>query len=71
MKFKSLSAGKSAFARRKRRPKVASDVWVADGWTLEQMVWFQSEREAACKEPGAFIEVPEGKQPPTFIQRKP
>jgi hypothetical protein len=69
MKFKSLSAGKAAFARRKR--KVTRMVF-GSNWTQDEMQEFHDKWDASLRtNPCALIMLPAGKQPPSFIQRKP
>jgi len=68
MKFKSLSAGKAAFARRKR--KVTRMVF-AEQWTPEEISMFTEKWRKACDEPGGFVEYKPNKLPPIFLYDKP
>ena len=68
MKFKTLSAGKAAFNRRKR--KGARMVFDVD-WTAEEIKEFKEKWREACAEPGGFVEYKPNKLPPIFLYDKP
>jgi len=68
MKFKTLSAGKAAFNRRKR--KVTRMVF-PEQWSPQEIAEFQEKWRDACAGPGGFVEYKPNKLPPIFLYDKP